>query len=58
MARFFNVSGMCRPEDHYMLPPLPRLPTVRGLIERKSYFVLHAPRQTGKSTSCAPWRTP
>ena len=50
MARFFNTTGPCRPDDHYMLPPLPRLPMVRDLIERKANFVLHAPRQSGKTT--------
>jgi hypothetical protein len=34
-----------------MLPALPRLPEMRSLIDRKSYFVLHAARQTGKTTS-------
>jgi len=50
-ARFFNTAGPCRPEDHYMLPPMARLPEVYGLIEKKGYFVLHAPRQTGKTTA-------
>lgn len=35
-----------------MLPPERRLPGVRDLIDRHSYFVLHAPRQTGKTTCC------
>ncbi len=41
-----------RPEDHYCLPPLERidLAEVCTLIDRKKYFVLHAPRQTGKTT--------
>ncbi len=51
MTRFFNTAGPCRPEDHYMVPPEPRLPQVRQLIEEKLYFVIHAPRQTGKTTS-------
>src|SRR5579872_5016862 len=51
MARRFNISGMCRPGEHYMLPPLERLPSVQELIDNKAYFVLHAPRQVGKSTS-------
>ncbi|MBO4272715.1 AAA family ATPase [Microbispora triticiradicis] len=34
-----------------MLPPAPRLPQARGLIEMDRYFVLHAPRQTGKTTT-------
>jgi type II secretory pathway predicted ATPase ExeA len=33
-----------------MLPALPRLPDLEGLIGRKQYFVLHAPRQSGKTT--------
>jgi hypothetical protein len=33
-----------------MLPALPRLPDVQGLIDEKAYFVLHAPRQSGKTT--------
>lgn len=34
-----------------MLPPEPRLPDARALIERGQYFVVHAPRQTGKTTT-------
>jgi hypothetical protein len=34
-----------------MLPVMRRLPTVRQLIDRQSYFVLHALRQVGKTTS-------
>jgi hypothetical protein len=33
-----------------MIPPERRLPEVRELIDRKHYFVIHAPRQTGKTT--------
>lgn len=36
-----------------MLPPEPRLPQARGLIAEEQYFVLHAPRQTGKTTALA-----
>jgi hypothetical protein len=51
--RFFNTEGPVRPADHYCLPPLERwnLAEVLGLIDQKKYFLLHAPRQTGK-TSC------
>jgi hypothetical protein len=51
MARFFNTAGPCRPEKHYMLPPERRLPTLRRLIDQELYFVVHAPRQSGKTTS-------
>ncbi|AQZ65882.1 AAA family ATPase [[Actinomadura] parvosata subsp. kistnae] len=33
-----------------MLPPTQRLPAARELIDMDRYFVLHAPRQTGKTT--------
>ena len=50
--RFFNTEGPNRPTDHYCLPPLQRwdLAEVLELIDRKKYFLLHAPRQTGKTT--------
>jgi len=51
--RFFNTAGPVSCADHYCLPPLERfnLEEVLFLIAQKKYFVLHAPRQTGK-TSC------
>ncbi len=51
--RFFNTTGPVNPDDHYCLSPLVRikLDEILPLIEQKRYFVLHAPRQTGK-TSC------
>ena len=50
--RFFNTTGPVVPPDHYSIPPLGRLDLdeVRGLIRGKRYFVLHAPRQTGKTS--------
>jgi hypothetical protein len=36
---------------HYTLPPEPRLPDARRLISQKQYFIVHAPRQTGKTTT-------
>ncbi len=51
MARWFNTAGPCRPDKHYMLPPTSRLPDLETLIQQESYFVVHAPRQTGKTTA-------
>ena len=51
MARWFNISGPCEPSKHYMLPPTVRLPSLSRLIQQESYFVIHAPRQTGKTTA-------
>ena len=51
--RFFNTAGPVNCQDHYCLPPLTRfnLSEILTLINQKKYFVLHAPRQSGK-TSC------
>ena len=53
VSRFFNTEGPVNCDDHYCLAPLERidLPEILELIARKKYFMLHAPRQTGK-TSC------
>ncbi|MEM7589208.1 MAG: ATP-binding protein [Myxococcota bacterium] len=52
MERFFNTAGPVDPEHHYVLDPLHRwnLKQVLALIAQKKYFLLHAPRQTGKTT--------
>ena len=50
--RFFNTSGPVVPADHYCIPPLTRvdLGAVCRFVRNKRYFVLHAPRQTGKTS--------
>jgi hypothetical protein len=50
MPRWFNVAGPCNAR-HYMLPVMRRLPKIRRLIAHESYFILHAPRQVGKTTA-------
>ena len=51
--RFFNTGGPCNPLYHYMLSADQRLheENVMRLIEQQAYFILHAPRQTGKTTA-------
>ena len=51
--RDFNTAGPVRPGRHYCIPPLERLDLdeVLGLIRGERYFVLHAPRQTGKTSA-------
>lgn len=51
VRRRFNTAGLCIEGQHYMVPPIPRLPEAGPLIEQGAYFVVHAPRQTGKSTT-------
>ena len=51
--RFFNTEGPMRPERHYAIEPLSRVDVdgVLGLVRDERYFVLHAPRQTGKTSA-------
>ena len=51
--RFFNTTGPVFPAKHYSIPPLGRidLDEVLRLIRGERYFVLHAPRQTGKTSA-------
>ncbi|MBF0197946.1 MAG: ATP-binding protein [Planctomycetes bacterium] len=57
MEKFFNTTGPCNPEDHYLLPPADRLmhADLSRYIKNKLYWVLHAPRQTGKTTFLQNW---
>lgn len=50
--RQFNTAGPSVAGKHYCLDPLSRidLGQILALIEAERYFVLHAPRQTGKTT--------
>ena len=51
--RFFNVAGPVRSDGHYAVAPLDRVDVeeLLDLIRAKQYFVLHAPRQTGKTSA-------
>ena len=55
-VRTFNTAGPVRADRHYQIAqiaPLSRidLEEVLGLIRDERYFVLHAPRQTGKTSA-------
>ncbi|MCK5231432.1 MAG: ATP-binding protein [Desulfobulbaceae bacterium] len=51
--KFFNTAGPVNMADHYALPPLSRWDQddVMMLLSQKKYFILHAPRQTGKTSA-------
>ena len=51
MEKCFNIAGPCFPAEHYMLSALERLPGIERIVEQRSYFVLHAARQSGKTTA-------
>ncbi|MDR0308065.1 MAG: ATP-binding protein [Chitinispirillales bacterium] len=48
---FFNISGPCVPGEHYMLDPLRGIDyELTDLIDQRQYFIIHAARQSGKTT--------
>jgi hypothetical protein len=53
MPRKFNTAGPSVPGKHYMIDLLKRvnLDEIEDLIADERYFLLHAPRQTGKTTA-------
>lgn len=53
MQKHFNTAGPVFPDDHYHIDPIHRLDweDVRHLLDLQKYFVLHAPRQTGKTST-------
>jgi hypothetical protein len=53
VERFFNTAGPMKTGLHYLLDPLTRLDwdEIQWLIQQQNYFVLHAPRQTGKTST-------
>ena len=48
--RYFNIAGPCNREEHYMIDASTRLQGVEQLIDMKQFFVIHAARQSGKTT--------
>ena len=49
--RSFNTEGPCNPQDHYMIDALRDMDKeILSLVEEKKFFVIHAARQSGKTT--------
>jgi len=49
--RFFNTAGPINPEWHYYVPHRLDENLFQQLIDQAKYFILHAPRQSGKTTA-------
>ncbi|MDR1632666.1 MAG: AAA-like domain-containing protein, partial [Dysgonamonadaceae bacterium] len=48
--KYFNIAGPCNNVKHYMIDAATRLHGVEALIDNEQYFVIHAARQSGKTT--------
>ena len=57
--KYFNTAGPIIPEDHYHVPIIKRIDKdeILTLIAQKKYFVLHAPRQSGKTKRNMYWNS-
>ena len=53
MEKFFNTAGPIKPELHYYIPSSQRIDfeEIWHLMDSQKYFLLHAPRQTGKTSA-------
>jgi hypothetical protein len=52
MDKVFNTAGPKQPDIHYTLLPRDRVNRgeLEGLFAARKYFILHVPRQTGKTS--------
>lgn len=47
----FNITGTCRPNEHYMVDITERLSIIRKMIDKGDYFCINRGRQYGKTTT-------
>ena len=50
MAKKFNVTGVCFPEDHFMADVSQKVDATYKMVEEGDYFIINRPRQYGKTT--------
>lgn len=50
MAKVFNVTGDCKPGQHYMVNLEERLAAIKNMVDNEAYFTINRARQYGKTT--------
>ena len=50
-VRYFNTTGICDPQKHYMVDLQQRLAEVKALVDEGKYFTINRARQYGKTTT-------
>lgn len=50
MERYFNITGACNPQEHYMVNLDSRLAEVKKMVDAGKYFCINRGRQYGKTT--------
>lgn len=51
MKKRFNVTGLCYPNENYMVNIEGRLKEIKVLVAEGRYFVMNRARQYGKTTT-------
>lgn len=51
MAKVFNTTAICVPEEHYMVNIDERLKEIKVLVDAGKYFTINRARQYGKTTT-------
>ncbi|MCL2164833.1 MAG: AAA family ATPase, partial [Oscillospiraceae bacterium] len=51
--RVFNVTGLCVPEEDYMVDISEKVKKIMGLVNSRCYFTINRARQYGKTTTLA-----
>ena len=49
--RKFNVTGLCTPEEDYMVDISEKIKQIKQLVDNRSYFTINRARQYGKTTT-------
>ncbi|MFR1368875.1 MAG: hypothetical protein ACLSA0_01435 [Eisenbergiella massiliensis] len=49
--RYFNTTGACNPQLHYMVDIQGRLEEIKNLVDAGKYFTINRARQYGKTTT-------
>ena len=47
----FNVTGLCTPEEDYMVDISGKIAQIKQLVDRRCYFTINRARQYGKTTT-------
>ena len=45
LMKYFNTTGICYPEEHYMINMEKRLAEIRELVDQRKYFTINRARQ-------------
>ncbi len=51
MKKYFNITGLCIKDKHYMVDISHKIDKIVNMVEQGAYFTINRPRQFGKTTT-------